>query len=75
MFNEQINKEDKKEATEVSAAKDFDLPDWSGQSPHHSSMSNDEWIAYCRSNLPRLRAQPGHRLKRLEHGVSVEFRL
>lgn len=53
----------------------LDLPDWSGHSPPRRHVPTDEWLAYCRSNLPRLRAHPGHRQSRLQHGVSAEFRL
>jgi len=49
------------------------FPDWNGQSPHRSRMPTDEWLAYCRSNLPRLRARPGAAQARCQHGIGVEF--
>ena len=35
----------------------------------------DDWLAYCRSNLPKLRARPGYAESRLRNGISVEFNL
>lgn len=51
------------------------LPDWSGQVPHRSRVSNDEWLAYCRSNLPKLRARPGYGQTRRQDGIAAEFAL
>ena len=53
----------------------LELPDWNGQLPHRSRLSNDEWLAYCRSNLPKLRAIPGYAQTRRQHGIPVEFQL
>ena len=53
----------------------LNLPDWSGQLPHRSRVPNDQWLSYCRSNLPKLRVHPGYRSRRLQHGVEAEFTL
>lgn len=49
------------------------LPDWSGQRPRQSRVPTDEWLAYCRSNLPLIRSKPGYQERRLKSKVSVEF--
>ncbi len=54
---------------------DLEFPDWSGQLPSRHRGSKDAWIEYCRSNLPKLRAHPGHAAKRREHGINAEFHL
>jgi len=43
--------------------------------PHESRMPKDQWLEYCRSNLPKIRAQPGYAELRRLHGISVEFTL
>ena len=53
----------------------LELPDWNGQVLHRSRVSNDEWRAYCRANLPKLRARPGYAQARQQHGIPVEFQL
>lgn len=53
----------------------LEFPDWSGQLPHRSHVSNDQWLAYCRANLPKLRARSGYAQARQQHGIPVEFRL
>jgi len=53
----------------------LDLPDWSGHMPHRARMPAEEWLAYCRSNLPKLRARPGYAESRHRHGIGVEFTL
>ena len=40
-------------------AGELEFPDWSGQLPRRSRVSNDAWLAYCRSNLANLRISPG----------------
>jgi len=54
---------------------DFDLPDWSGQLHRTSRVPLDQWLAYCRSNLPRLRQSPRFSERRSQHGVGAEFSL
>ena len=56
-------------------AEKLELPDWSGHMQSRRLISKERWLAYCRSNLPKLRAHAGYRRKRLEHGVVSEFRL
>lgn len=53
----------------------LDLPDWSGPLPHHSRVPNDEWLAYCRSNLSKLCARPGYGQTRRQDGIAAEFEL
>ena len=53
----------------------LELPDWSGHRPHRSRMPTEAWLAYCRSNLPKLRARPGYAEGRRRHGIDVEFHL
>jgi len=53
----------------------LEFPDWSGQLPHRSRVSNDAWLAYCRSNLAKIRTSPGYAEGRRQNGVSAEFRL
>ena len=53
----------------------LELPDWSGHRSHHSRMPNDQWLAYCRSNLSKLRAHPGFAERRRQQGIVVEFAL
>ena len=53
----------------------LDFPDWSGQQPHRSRVPSDEWLAYCRSNVIKLRARPGFKQGRRQHGIQVEFTL
>lgn len=55
------------------ATDDLEFPDWSGMLPHLSRVSNDDWLAYCRSNLPLLRSKPGYELRRRLNGIPVEF--
>lgn len=62
------------EATPESGA-GLELPDWSGHQPHRSRVPNDKWLAYCRSNLPKLRLRPGHAQIRRQNGIAVEFHL
>ena len=57
------------------AAEGLEFPDWSGMLPHRSRVSNDDWLAYCRSNLPLLRSKPGYVARRRQNGISVEFNL
>jgi hypothetical protein len=52
---------------------DLEFPDWSGHLPHRSHVPLDQWLAYCRSNLPKLRQHPGYREARLQDGIPVEF--
>ena len=49
------------------------FPDWRGQLPHRSRVSNDQWLDYCRSNLPKLRQHPGHAQQRQQNGIAPEF--
>jgi len=51
----------------------LEFPDWSGHLPPRRRASKDQWLAYCRSNLPKLRQLPGYRDARLQDGISVEF--
>ncbi|MEK7685308.1 MAG: hypothetical protein AAB466_07800 [Verrucomicrobiota bacterium] len=51
----------------------LELPDWSGQRPRQTRVPTDEWLAYCRSNLPLIRSKPGYQERRLKSKVSVEF--
>lgn len=51
----------------------LEFPDWSGQLPSRPQMSKDDWLAYCLSNLPKLRARPGYEQRRRQNGISVEF--
>ena len=53
----------------------LEFPDWSGQLPSRPKMSKDDWLAYCRSNLAKLRARPGHEQIRRQNGISMEFTL
>lgn len=53
----------------------LEFPDWSGQLPHRSRVPNDEWLAYCRANLPKLRASAGYAQARQQHGIPVEFQI
>jgi hypothetical protein len=53
----------------------LEFPDWSGKLPHRSRVPNDEWLAYLRSNLPKLRATPGYWERRRQNGIPVEFTL
>jgi hypothetical protein len=51
----------------------FELPNWGGQLPRAANKSIDQWLAYCRSNLPRLRESPGFVARRREPRVTAEF--
>ena len=51
----------------------LEFPDWRGKLPRRSRVSNDEWLDYCRSNLPKLRQHPGHAQQRRQNGIAVEF--
>lgn len=51
------------------------LPDWSGHRAHRSHIPNDDWRAYCRSNLPKIRLRPGFKENRRQHGIPVAFSL
>lgn len=51
------------------------FPDWSGHRAHRSHIPNDDWRAYCRSNLPKIRLRPGFKENRRQHGIAVEFSL
>ena len=53
----------------------LEFPDWSGHLPHRSQVPNDEWLAYCRSNLPKIRSLPGYAESRREDGIAAEFHL
>ena len=53
----------------------IDLPEWSGHLPRRSRLPNDRWLAYCRSNLSKLRTRPGYVQSRLQNGIGVEFSL
>jgi len=53
----------------------LEFPDWSGHLPHRSRVSNDAWLAYCRSNLAKIRASPGYAEGRGQDGINTEFRL
>ena len=54
---------------------ELEFPDWSGHLPHRSRVSNDAWLAYCRSNLAKIRASPGYAEGRGQDGINTEFRL
>jgi len=54
---------------------ELEFPDWSGLLPHRSRVSNDTWLAYCRSNLAKIRTRPGYAEGRKQDGISTEFRL
>jgi hypothetical protein len=56
-------------------AGELEFPDWSGHLPHRSRVSNDTWLAYCRSNLAKIRTSPGYAERRSQHGITTEFRL
>jgi len=56
-------------------AGELEFPDWSGQLPHRSRVSNDTWLAYCRSNLAKIRSSPGYAVGRKQDGIATEFRL
>jgi hypothetical protein len=60
-------------ALQGGATDDLEFPDWSGMQPHRTRVSNDDWLAYCRSNLPRLRSKPGYEQRRRRNGIPVEF--
>ena len=62
-----------REAPPVVSTTDLEFPDWSGQLPHRSRVSNDRWLNYCRSNLAKLRAYPGYAERRRRNGIPVEF--
>ncbi len=62
-------------APSAGPALDFELPDWSGHLPSRHAGSKDAWIAYCRSNLPKLKKIAGYPERRLSHGVAAEFHL
>jgi hypothetical protein len=49
------------------------LPDWIGQVARPARGNKDFWLAYCRSNLAKVRAAPGYAERRREHGIGVEF--
>jgi hypothetical protein len=52
---------------------DLDLPDWSGMLPHRARMSTDDWLAYCKAQLPKLKKWPRYEERRREQGIPVEF--
>ena len=52
----------------------LEFPDWSGHLPHRSRVPNDEWLAYCLSNLPQIRSRPGYSESRKQDGITAEFR-
>ena len=52
---------------------DLEFPDWSGQLPRRSRVSNEKWLQYCRSNLHKLRSYPGYTERRRRNGIPVEF--
>ena len=70
-FNSSLNEA----APEYGLGAGLELPDWSGHQPHRSRVPTDEWLAYCRSNLPKLRLRPGHAQIRRQNGIAVEFHL
>jgi hypothetical protein len=51
------------------------FPDWSGHLPHRTRVPIDQWLAYCRANLARLRGLPGYRQQRRQDGINAEFSL
>lgn len=55
------------------ATEDLEFPDWTGHLPHKPRMSADEWLAYCRSNLPLMRCKPGYQERRSSGRVAAEF--
>ena len=55
-------------------AGELEFPDWSGHLPHRSRVSNDAWLAHCRSNLANLRISPGYAEGRKQDGIAAEFR-
>jgi hypothetical protein len=56
-------------------AEDLVFPDWSGQVAAQARMPRDEWLAYCRSNLSKLRLRPGYAHRRRQNGISAESSL
>jgi hypothetical protein len=58
-----------------SAGEPLSLPDWSGQLAQRRRIPVDRWLAYCRSNLVRLRAHPGFGKLRERERVDAEFSL
>ena len=54
-------------------AGELELPDWSGQLPRRSRVSNDTWLTYCRSNLAKIRSSPGYADGRARDGIGTEF--
>jgi hypothetical protein len=56
-------------------AGELEFPDWSGQLSRRSRVSNDAWLAYCRSNLMKIRTSPGYAEGRRQNGISTEFHL
>ncbi len=56
-------------------AGELEFPDWSGPLPRRSRLSNDVWLAYCLSNLAKIRNGPGYSEGRKQDGISTESRL
>ncbi|HMJ90332.1 MAG TPA: hypothetical protein VK530_10970 [Candidatus Acidoferrum sp.] len=52
---------------------DLELPDWSGMLPGRANMPADQWLAYCKAQLPRLKKIPRYAERRREQGIPIEF--
>lgn len=51
----------------------LEFPDWSGMERSYRKISTERWLAYCKSNLPRIKQHPGYEMRRREQGIPVEF--
>jgi len=74
-MNESSNSSLEEKATAYRSLDGFVLPDWGGHAAHASRVPADEWLAYCRANLAKLRSRPGYALRRRQNGITAEFSL
>jgi hypothetical protein len=74
-MNESSNYSLEENSTPEEASDKLVLPDWSGHVARVSRVPADEWLAYCRANLSRLRSRPGYAKRRRQNGITAEFSL
>lgn len=64
------------ETADTGGNNDFELPDWHGMKPHISTVSKDQWRAYCKASLAKVMSRPGYeKLRREQNGIAVEFEM
>jgi len=74
-MNESSNSSLEEDSTPYRFSGELVLPDWGGHVARTSQVAADEWLAYCRANLAKLRSRPGYALGRRRNGITAEFSL